>query len=131
MASGDDRSQSRADPGDAHGEWTDLTSVLEVPITIPSHRTNGIAALTTILEAVSAKAGIKTLIGTYPMNFLAQHQTDLAAEGETARTLLVRVLAGTRNPLSWHLCYGPPGGDEPGDYMMNVLPVTRLPTASK
>jgi len=108
---------------DIHGNWVEQGSLLDVPITLPEQKTDGLQALQAIVQAITDATHMEVIVGATPWNLLAQHQCDLAATNEPARTVLMRVLAGTNRKLSWRLLYDP--GFQ--SYALNIHDVDTLP----
>jgi len=68
------------------------------------------------LAALSAKTGIKVLLGIAPLNLMAQTQVSVGGENVSARSLLSQTLHATGRPLEWKLLYD---AGEPS-YMLNL-----------
>jgi hypothetical protein len=92
---------------DARGEWVSHGSLLNAAITIPEIEGPSAMLLDAICAAVSKATHTHVLVGHVPMNAVADYRGVLAANGEPARNVLLRMLNGTERKFSWMLDYAP------------------------
>jgi len=86
------------------GEWVDDGSILDVRLNFAKQRVSGMEALSMVTAALHANVDVGTLA---VQNLMLQHQFELEAKDEPARSVLLRLFSSTGWPLSWHLYYGP------------------------
>jgi len=109
---------------DASGRWVQHTSVLDVPITLKTGVLDGYQLVSTILDEVSARNGVKFGIGTVPINAFVRYSGVVEANNEPARELLLRTLQGISERFTWILNYDPVGDM----YAFNVVAASAKPT---
>lgn len=111
---------------DHNGNWGSQTSILDAAISLPNKERTGMAMLEDICAAVGAASHTSVLVFSFPPNIIIPYQGVLAAENESARSVLMRVLDGTKRRLTWTLFYDPSGKL----YYLSILPVPdRMPSA--
>lgn len=76
----------------AGGGWKSTPSVLSLPISFPATTRSGLETLTVIASAVERASGIKTVVGTVPLNAVAQSSMTLGASQQPANAVLVQFL---------------------------------------
>jgi hypothetical protein len=92
---------------DVRGEWVSHRSLLEARISVPAGERSGPAMLDAICQAVSEATHTHVVVGYLPLNTLAPYRGVLAAQDEPARSVLLRVLAGSQRRFTWLLDYLP------------------------
>ena len=89
------------------GQLAPKGSILDAAITISDKERDGVQTLEAICDAVAHSAGVRIGVGTIPFNMLRQTRIHLTASEESARSVLVRALAGMHRNVSWRLFYDP------------------------
>jgi hypothetical protein len=122
---------------DRNGNWTAQSSILDVPISLPTEDRGKVEMLDAIVTAVSAAARVKVYVGggvgggIFNPNRPASYH--LGADNERARDVLMRALILLNDPkagtwiserLRWQLFYG---SDE-NAYFLNISVVPDLPS---
>jgi hypothetical protein len=111
---------------DADGTWRSQVPPLDYAITVSKiTNANGLTMLHAICAALT-KAGARVFEGTVPLNVLNQYRGDLEAENESARSVLLRMLAATGSRLAWSLLYDP----NLKAYFLNISVVMSKPASS-
>lgn len=83
-------------------------SVLDVPITLPAQKRNGLELLEAFCSAVSQASGTRVVVATVPMNLFYRYQTGSGAKEQMARDFLTHEFDRMNNvKLSWRLLYDP------------------------
>jgi len=93
-------------------------SVLDVAITVPARKRNGLELLEAICEAITEAGETRVVIGSAPLNMAIRYQTESGATNQRARDFLTNELdrMSTKAKLSWHLLYW----TERKTYFLNV-----------
>ena len=99
------------------GEWTEHSTILDTPISIPRQRLDGAAMVDGVLGAVSEATGETIhLFGRGAEAGFARHEGVIEATDEKARDVLSRTLEAVTQPafpetrFGWALTYGPQTG---------------------
>lgn len=83
-------------------------SVLDVPITLPAQKRNGLELLDAFCSAVSQASGTRVVLATVPMTLFFRYQTESGAKEQRARDFLTHEFDRMNNvKLSWRLLYDP------------------------
>lgn len=115
----------------ATGTQVPVNAVLDAKVTLPlGERTAG-DALESILQQVQAATGTRILLATGPTGALVMSRVAIAAAGESARDVLIRLLMALGNrggasgwaPFSYHLYFDP--GQR--NYYLNIHRVESSP----
>ena len=83
-------------------------SVLDVPITLPAQKRNGLELLDAFCSAVSQASGTRVVLATVPMTVFFRYQTESGAKEQKARDFLTHEFDRMNDvKLSWRLLYDP------------------------
>ncbi len=101
------------------GNTEKATPLLDTTMTITPQQRTGADLVREICHSLSLSTGQTVVVGTTPASLLAKHATTIADSDATARSLLSRLFAEMRVPLSWQLFF------DPGLqlYVLNIHPV--------
>jgi hypothetical protein len=102
---------------DEKGEWVEQASVLEIPVSIPERKRDGLQMLDAICHAITQRAGVKIAVGSVPLGRFVRPHGISGAKNESARDVLVRTLGTTEGKLTWQIFYAP----DLKEYFLNVL----------
>jgi len=91
------------------GQMAPQESFLDALITVPVQERRGLVTLQAICAAISQATKTKVIVGSVPMNLLAQHIGREGGKNQKARDLLLSLLEGSKRDagLSWQLLYDP------------------------
>lgn len=89
------------------GSLVEAGSVLDAKIDFAKEERTGLETLEAICAAVRKVTGEDVTLGMAPLNLLIDRRVSVGASDETARAVLVRVLAGIKPNMSWRLFYSP------------------------
>ena len=100
-------------------------SILDRRISLPDREVNGFEMFASIVAAVKGSGEQRLVLGVVPISGLGQIRVRIAADDESARSVLVRTLASIHPRLSWQLLCGPGDGGSCALNIHEVLPVSR------
>jgi hypothetical protein len=80
---------------------------------------DGHQALSLLTATISSSVQSKVVVGTIPINLLAQSHIEFGASNESARSVLMKMWKATGRSLSWRLFYDP----SLQHYVINIHPV--------
>jgi hypothetical protein len=92
---------------DATGQLRPYSSPLDVRISMPLFKGNGIDAFVAITAAISKASHRILRPGTIPLNILGQANVSISADQELARDLVLRFLKSVGTEMSWRLLCQP------------------------
>ena len=91
----------------AQGALEPRTALLDTAISIADAQRNALQMVQAITNALTESAGIRVVPGTMPTNLLHQTRVQGGAQGEVARSVLLRTLGASKLRLSWRLLCTP------------------------
>jgi hypothetical protein len=89
------------------GALVSRRSVLDVPITLPAQKRNGLELLDAFCSALSQAGGTRVVLASAPLTRFFRYQTDSGAKNQMARDFLTHEFDRMTNDvkLSWQLLY--------------------------
>jgi hypothetical protein len=103
------------------GALVSRRSVLDVPITLPAQKRNGLELLEAFCSAVSQAGGTRVVLASAPLTLFFRYQTESGAKDQLARDFLTHEFDSIKNDvkLSWRLLYDPVSNT----YFLNIQEV--------
>ncbi len=93
---------------DRSGKWKQLTSILDAEIVVPEGSRDVTQKVIAICEAVTKTGRAELFYGKGPNQFpMSAPAAGFGANGEKARTALVRALSFSRKRVAWQIFYAP------------------------
>ncbi|MCI0664239.1 MAG: hypothetical protein L0220_24535 [Acidobacteria bacterium] len=92
---------------DSSGSLVNVDSILDTPISFAEQERTLLEVLDLITNAVSQQRSKKLVVGSAPLNLMAQTTLRRGANNEKARDILVSALKATKAKLSWRIFYDP------------------------
>jgi hypothetical protein len=109
---------------DDSGANIPISPVLDTPINLPRVARTRLDTVEALLQALSAKVGIRMYIYEAPVNVLSRESTVIGASAP-ARDLLMQALDGSRLKWVWILTYHPQQQVGVAEYCLGIFPVVR------
>lgn len=112
---------------DARGQKTAVVPLLDTPIHIPIPETTPSLAIRAILDQVERARGvpiISELGSRFDRAVFGPVQVRVDARGQTARSLLLKILKESNQSWTWRLLCSPSVPDEPGECVWNLRSTT-------
>ena len=104
------------------GELAAQNSILDSVISLPATDRSGIQTLEAICAALTQTNGVRVIVGAVPLNIFFRYHDREGGISNKARDVLVNLLKGAGNDLSWQLFYDP-------GLKMYALNIHRVPTS--
>jgi hypothetical protein len=103
---------------DKDGVLVSRRSILDVSITLPAQKRDGLELLEAFCSAVSQASGTRVVLASAPLTLFYRYQTESGAKGQWARDFLTHEFdqMGNDFKLSWKLLFDP----DSKSYFLNI-----------
>lgn len=90
------------------GRSVPQSSILSTRVSLAAHTDQtAMSVVTALVNSLTQATKRKVVVGMVPLNLLAQTRVENAVSGESARSVLERIVRATGRRVSWRLYYDP------------------------